>query len=399
MHKMTLRDIPLEGKRVLMRVDFNVPLTKDGDIADDTRIRAALPSIEYILEHGAACVLISHLGRPDGARVDSQSLEVVAWRLGELVSYPVRFVDDCAGDEALERASNLRPGEILLLENLRFHEGETDNDPAFAQLLARYGDVFVNDAFGTAHRAHASTEGVTRHFKQRVAGFLMEKEIETLGGLLEDPQRPFVAVLGGAKVSSKIGLIRNLLDRVDRIVIGGGMAYTFFKAAGLEIGTSLLEESQLDMCRELMERSGKGPAKRIFLPVDCVVAERISSDAAYRTVSTGDFPEDWAGVDIGERTVEIFRREIMKAGTIFWNGPMGVFEIPEFADGTRKIARAIAEATAQGATSVVGGGDSIAALAQLRLQERVTHVSTGGGASLELLEGKILPGVAALSDA
>ncbi|MDD3642732.1 MAG: phosphoglycerate kinase, partial [Candidatus Krumholzibacteria bacterium] len=279
------------------------------------------------------------------------------------------------------------------------HAGETDNDPGFAAQLARYGDLYVNDAFGTAHRAHASTEGVTHHFEDRVAGFLMERELETLGGLLDEPRRPFVAVLGGAKVSGKIGLISNLLGRVDRIVIGGGMAFTFFKAAGLEIGTSLLDESFLDMCRDLMERSGRGPSKRIFLPVDCVVAREISAGAEHRTVSTGDIPEDWAGVDIGGRTVSVFRDELMKAGTILWNGPMGVFEIPEFAEGTRRIARAIADATAAGATSVVGGGDSVAALGQLHLKDRVTHVSTGGGASLELLEGKVLPGVAALSDA
>jgi phosphoglycerate kinase len=295
-------------------------------------------------------------------------------------------------------AAALAPGEILLLENLRFYEEETSNDPEFARKLSMYGEIYVNDAFGTAHRAHASTEGVTHYFDERVAGLLMEKELETLDKMLTDPERPFVAVLGGAKVSGKIGLIRNLLDKVDRILIGGGMAFTFFKALGFEIGDSLLDESYMEMCRETMGKAGSGSEKRIFLPVDCIVAKEIDNDAEYKTVSTGDIPEGWAGVDIGRKTIDVFRGEILKARTIFWNGPMGIFEMPNYAEGTKGIARAIGDATVNGAVSIVGGGDSVSALARLHLKDRVTHVSTGGGASLELLEGNALPGVEALSD-
>ncbi len=398
MRKKTLRDIDLKGRRVLMRVDFNVPLSKEGDVTDDTRIKAALPSIEYAIGQGASIVLMSHLGRPKGGKDASKSLKVVAFHLGELTSHPVRFVDDCVGPAVESKVSTLRSGEILLLENLRFYKEEEANDPAFAGKLAKYGDVYANDAFGTAHRAHASTEGVCRFFKDNVAGFLMEKELTTLERLLGEAKRPFIAVLGGAKVSSKIGLIQNLLQRVDRIIIGGGMAFTFFKAAGLEIGESLLEEDYLPMCRDMMEKSGKGKEKRIYLPVDCIVTRDVDSSTGFKTVSTGDIPEGWSGVDIGESTIEVFSREIGKAGTIFWNGPMGIFEIPVFSNGTRMIARSIAEATDGGATSVVGGGDSVAALNQMHLDSRVSHVSTGGGASLELLEGKKLPGVEALSD-
>jgi phosphoglycerate kinase len=396
--KKTLRDLDLDGKRVLMRVDFNVPLDTDGDVADDTRIRAVLPSIDHIMENGGSVVLMSHLGRPKGRRDPSLSLQVVAYYLAELVSHPVKFAGDCIGDEAARKAASLKKGEILLLENLRFYSEETENDPSFAEKLSRYGDLYVNDAFGTAHRAHASTAGVAKFFEEKAAGFLMHKELETLGGLLDEPQRPFIAVLGGAKVSGKIGLIRNLLDRVDRIVIGGGMAFTFFKAVGLEIGNSLLDDSYLDMCRELMEAAGSAEEKRIFLPVDCVVAREINPNTESRTVSTGDIPEGWIGVDIGEGTVEVFRGEIMKARTIFWNGPMGIFEIPAYAEGTKKISRAIVDATAAGAVSVVGGGDSVAALGQLQMKDGVTHISTGGGASLEMLEGKVLPGVEALDE-
>jgi len=399
LRKKTLRDVELDGKRVLLRVDFNVPLTRDGDVDDDTRIRAALPSINYIVEHGASIVLISHLGRPKGRRVPSMSLKVVAYRLAELIYHPIRFAEDCIGEQALEMASALVPGELLLLENLRFYDEETSNDLEFARKLSRFGDLYVNDAFGTAHRAHASTEGVTHYFDERVAGMLMEKELDTLDGLLADPDRPFVAVLGGAKVSGKIGLIRNLMEKVDRILVGGGMAFTFFKALGLEIGDSLLDESYMDMCRETIAKAGSGSEKRIFLPVDCIVAKEIDNDAEHKTVSTGDIPEGWVGVDIGRKTIDVFSDELKKAKTILWNGPMGIFEMSNYAEGTRGIARAIIEATSEGATSVVGGGDTVSALGRLHLKDRVTHLSTGGGASLELLEGKVLPGVEALSDA
>ena len=398
MRKKTVRDIPLAGRRVLMRVDFNVPLTRDGDIADDTRIRAALPTIEYVAGEGASIVLVSHLGRPKGARDPKLSLKVVAYHLGELTDHPVRFAGDCVGEEVEATAKALKPGEILLLENVRYYAEETANDAAFASRLAALGDLYVNDAFGTAHRAHASTEGAARCFEERVAGFLMEREIEVLGGLLQEPERPFVAILGGAKVSSKIGLIRNLLDRVDRILVGGGMAFTFFRAAGLGIGDSLVDEEYLETARDLLDRAGRGDRKRIFLPVDCLVAREIEEGAESRVVSTGDIPDGWIGVDIGEKTVDVFRAELERARTVFWNGPMGIFETPGFDGGTKRIARIVAGLTEGGAKTVVGGGDSVAALNRLRLKDGITHVSTGGGASLELLEGKALPGIVILDD-
>ena len=393
-----LEDLDLrKGQRVFVRVDFNVPMS-DGVIEDDLRIVSALPTIEHLLDRHVTVVLGSHLGRPKGTVDPKSSMAPVAAHLGALLGREVPLAPHAVGPVVEELVAGSEPGSVVMLENLRWNAGEEANDPAFAANLAMGYDAYVNDAFGACHRAHASIVGPPQVLPS-AAGRLLAREVEVLGRLLEGAEPPFVAVLGGAKVSGKIGLIRNLLDRVDRIVIGGGMAFTFFKAAGLEIGTSLLDESYLDMCRELMERSGKGPAKRIFLPVDCVVAKEIAAGAEHRTVSTGDIPEDWAGVDIGEKTVTVFRDELVKAGTIFWNGPMGVFEIPEFAEGTKRVARAIVEATSEGATSVVGGGDSVAALGQLHLKDRVTHVSTGGGASLEMLEGKVLPGVAALSDA
>lgn len=398
MRKKTLEDVELKGRRVLMRVDFNVPLLKDGDVADDTRIRAALPSIEYAARAGASIVLVSHLGRPKGKKDPNLSLKVVAYRLSELTDCPVKFSEDCIGDEADQKVGALLAGEILLLENVRFYTEETDNDPDFARKLAGYGDVFVNDAFGTAHRAHASTVGVTEYIDEKVAGFLLTKEIEVLEGLIGKPKHPFVAVMGGAKVSGKIDLIKNLLGKVDRILIGGAMAYTFFKAVGLEIGHSLLEEDLLPLCRELMDSAGTGEKRQIYLPVDCIVAKEIRNSAEHKMVSTGDIPEEWAGVDIGEKTVEVFRGELEGAKTVFWNGPMGVFEMSNFASGTKRIAKIIADLTQRGASTVVGGGDSVAALNQLHLRDKITHISTGGGASLELLEGKKLPGVEALSD-
>jgi phosphoglycerate kinase len=398
LRKKTLRDVELAGRRVLMRVDFNIPLSKRGDVTDDTRIRAALPSIDYVVDGGASLVLMSHLGRPKGQRNPAMSLKVAAYHLGGMIDHPVKFVEDCVGDEAQSAARSLKPGEILLLENLRFHEEETANDAGFSELLSRFGDLYANDAFGTAHRAHASTEGVTHYFEERVAGFLMERELEALEGLLSEPERPFVALIGGAKVSGKIGLIENLLDRVDRVLIGGGMAYTFFKSVGLEVGASLVDVESLDLCRKIMDRSAGSDGKKLFLPVDTVVAKGIDDDSGLRTVSTGDMPEDLMGVDIGKKTIEVFSGELGRAKTIFWNGPMGVFEEPSFAEGTKRIARTVAEMTGRGTTTVVGGGDSVAALGQLHLKEKITHVSTGGGASLELLEGKKLPGVEALSD-
>ena len=398
MRKKTLRDVDLKGRKVLMRVDFNVPLSKEGNITDDTRVRASLPSIDYIAARGGSCVLMSHLGRPKGKKDKTYTLRPVADCLGDLVKHPVRFVEDCVGPDVEKAVAALRPGEILLLENVRFYAEEEADDPDFAKRLSKWGDLYANDAFGTAHRAHASTAGVTRYFADKVAGFLMEKEIEALEGLLMNPARPFVAVMGGAKVSGKLELIKNLLGRVDRVLIGGGMAFTFFKAAGLEIGKSIVDKDLVPLCRELMNDAAAGNGKRIFLPVDCLVAKEIGASAESKLVSTGDIPEDWAGVDIGDKTVDLFREELVKAKTVFWNGPMGVFEIPDFSKGTKRVAKIMAEVTDKGTKTVIGGGDSVAALNQLGLAGRITHVSTGGGASLELLEGKKLPGVEALSD-
>ncbi len=398
MTKKTLKDVDLKGRKLLMRVDFNVPLSKDGFVADDTRIKAALPSIDYAARKGASVVLLSHLGRPKGKIDPASSLKVVAHHLAELTNYPVKFIDDCVGAKVESKVASLNPGEILLLENVRFYPEETENSPEFSEQLSRIGDLYANDAFGTAHRSHSSTEGVTRYFGEKVAGFLMEKELDILGGLLDKPQRPFVAILGGAKVSTKIGVVRNLLERVDRILIGGGMAFTFFKAAGLDIGNSLVDDEFVPLCRELMETSSREGTKRIFLPVDIIVAENMDNDAAHRQVSVGDIPEDWLGVDIGVKTLDLFAKELENARTIFWNGPMGVFEMPNFAEGTKRIARMVADATERGASTIIGGGDSVAAVNSMNLTDKVTHISTGGGAALEYLEGRELPGVAVLSD-
>ncbi|MFO7915526.1 MAG: phosphoglycerate kinase [Candidatus Krumholzibacteriales bacterium] len=389
----TLKELKLKGSRVLMRVDFNVPISYHGEIADDTRIRSALPSIEHITGSEASLVLMSHMGRPDGRRDSSLSLEVAAHKLGELTDYPVKFVDDCVGEKVEKMVSGLQPGEILLLENLRFYPGEKDNDPGFASRLAKWGDIYVNDAFGTAHRAHASTVGVPILFERKGAGFLLEKELRILGSLLEDPERPFVAVLGGVKISSKVKLIENLAGLVDRVIIGGAMAFTFFKAAGLETGDSIVNDDYLRMCRELMETRDEQGIKKILLPVDVVVAEDTDGYSEFRTVSSGDIPEGWVGVDIGEKSIEMFAGELSGAGTIFWNGPMGIFENEDFAEGTRAVAGAIAES---GARTVVGGGDSVSALNSIHLAGSIDHISTGGGASLTLLEGSVLPAVSAL---
>ena len=387
--KKTARDVEVEGKRVLVRVDFNVPLA-DGRVADDTRIRAALPTINYLLEHGAKVILMSHLGRPKGKVVDELRLDPVAGRLAELLGRPVGKLDDCVGQEVEAAVAEMRPGDVILLENTRFHPGEKSNAPAFAEKLASLADVFVNDAFGAAHRAHASVVGVAEYLPS-VAGFLMEKEITFLGRALVAPEHPFIAILGGAKISSKIGVVDNLLARVDGLLIGGGMANTFFKAQGHEIGQSLVEDDSLDVAGKTLERAGE----KLVLPVDVVVADRFDAAADSKVVPVDQVPEDWRILDIGPETVELFKRELAGAKTVVWNGPMGVFEFPRFAEGTFAIARFLADLEA---TTIVGGGDVVAAVGQAGVADRIAHVSTGGGASLEFLEGKPLPGIAALED-
>ena len=397
MDKLTVEDLDLNGKRVLMRVDFNVPL-ESGRVADDKRIRAALPTIKYITSAGGILILMSHLGRPKGERVPEMSLEPCVTVLNALLGRKVKFIDDCIGEKVETLIDDLSKGDILLLENLRYYTEETDNDPDFAAKLARLGDVYVNDAFGTAHRAHASTEGVTHHISQCAAGFLMMKELDYLGGVMANPQRPFVAILGGAKISGKIDIISNLLPAVDNILIGGGMTYTFFKAQGKEIGNSLLEENKIDLAKQLLAQGGQ----KIILPVDCMVSEIFDFDArqvgALKEVSADAIPANQFSLDIGSNSIEKFRTIIGAAKTVIWNGPMGVFEIEETAKGTYAIANALAEATAKGATTVIGGGDSASAVNNAGVADKVSHVSTGGGASLEFMEGKVLPGVAALTD-
>jgi phosphoglycerate kinase len=397
MNKLSVDDLLVKGQRVLMRVDFNVPM-ENGHVADDKRIRAALPTIQTIIQRGGRLVLMSHLGRPKGQRVPELSLEPCANKLQDLLGQPVTFVDDCIGPSALASVDLLSEGEVLLLENLRFHPEETANDPGFAAELARLGDIFVNDAFGTAHRAHASTEGVTRSIDQCAAGYLLMKEMQYLGGVLATPQRPFVAVLGGAKISGKIDVIAHLLEKVDRILIGGGMAYTFFKAMGYAIGTSLLEADRIDMARTLLEKG----LDKIVLPIDNVVADRIDIKQGVignlQTTPVEAIPEGWCGVDIGPDTLEKFSRTLHTARTVVWNGPMGIFELADSAKGTFALARLMGDITDDGATTVIGGGDSARAVGEAGMMDRVSHVSTGGGASLEMLEGKQLPGVAALTD-
>ena len=400
MSKLSIRDLSLNNHRVLMRVDFNVPL-EDGRVIDDTRIRETLPTIEYALRHGARLVLVSHLGRPKGKRNLAFSLKPAAERLRMLLDKElargenVGFCPECIGPEAEEMAGKLEQGQTLLLENLRFHPEEEANDPKFAKQLAGLADYYVNDAFGTAHRAHASTVGVTTFVQKSAAGLLMEKELQYLGKVLRHPERPFIAILGGAKVSDKIGVIRNLLDKVDVLIIGGGMAYTFLKAQGEPVGKSLVEEDKVELARELLKEAKKHKLK-FLLPTDHVVAEKIDVNAIVRTVPSGGIPDNMMALDIGPKTVEAFTEEIGRARTIVWNGPMGVFEVSPFAKGTFKIAQAVAENV--GATSIVGGGDSVSAVNAAGVADKITHISTGGGASLEFLEGKKLPGVEALTD-
>jgi phosphoglycerate kinase len=400
MSKLSIRDLSLNNHRVLMRVDFNVPL-EDGRVIDDTRIRETLPTIEYALRHGARLVLVSHLGRPKGKRNLAFSLKPAAERLRMLLDKElargenVGFCPECIGPEAEEMAGKLEQGQTLLLENLRFHPEEEANDPKFAKQLAGLADYYVNDAFGTAHRAHASTVGVTTFVQKSAAGLLMEKELQYLGKVLRHPERPFIAILGGAKVSDKIGVIRNLLDKVDALIIGGGMAYTFLKAQGEPVGKSLVEEDKVELARELLKEAKKHKLK-FLLPTDHVVAEKIDANAIVRTVPSGGIPDNMMALDIGPKTVEAFIEEIGRALTIVWNGPMGVFEVSPFAKGTFKIAHAVAENV--GATSIVGGGDSVSAVNAAGVADKITHISTGGGASLEFLEGKKLPGVEALTD-
>jgi phosphoglycerate kinase len=395
MNTKTIDDLSLRGKKVLVRVDFNVPMTSDLKISDDTRIVESLPTIKKILSDGGAVILMSHLGRPKGKPTPEFSLKPVAAHLGSLLGITVHFATDCVGKPARAAVETLKPGEVLLLENLRFHNEEEKNDEAFAKELASLGEVYVNDAFGTAHRAHASTEGVARFLKPAVAGFLMRKEIEYLGRAVGNPARPYVAILGGAKISGKIDVIQNLMPRIDGLVIGGGMAFTFFRAQGLEVGDSLVEQEKVVLAKQILDEA-KAKQKRLILPVDCVIADKMDNDAQRKVVSVNKIPSGWRGLDIGPETVKIINIELHRARTIVWNGPMGVFEMPNFAHGTMEVAKLLAEVTRAGAITIVGGGDSAAAIAQAGLETAVSHVSTGGGASLEFLEGKILPGLAAL---
>ena len=398
MNKKTIDQIELNGKRVLVRVDFNVPLNEALQVTDDKRIVESLPTIKKIIADGGKAILMSHLGRPKGQVNPKYSLKPAAARLAELLGTEVIMAPDCIGEEVKKMSLELKPGQVMLLENLRFYAEEEKNNPEFAQKLAELGDVYVNDAFGSAHRAHASTEGIVKFLQPAVAGYLMKKELDYLGSALSEPKKPYCAILGGAKISGKIDVINNLVGKVDTLIIGGGMAYTFFKAMGREIGTSLLEAEKVELAKELLEKF-TASGKQVLLPVDTVVVSEFSNESPASIVKSDEIPADKMGVDIGPETVALFSEAVKKSATVVWNGPMGVFEMPNFAIGTNAIAQALVDATANGSVTVIGGGDSAAAISQAGLEKQVTHVSTGGGASLEFLEGKVLPGVDVLNNA
>ncbi|MCX7762472.1 MAG: phosphoglycerate kinase [Candidatus Kryptonium sp.] len=395
MKKVTIDDLNLKGKRVLVRVDFNVPI-ENGKVSDDTRIREALPTIRKIISEGGKAILMSHLGRPKG--IDPKySLKPVAEHLSSLLGMSVKFAPDCVGEEVKKMVDEMKEGEVLLLENVRFHPEEEKNDENFARELASIADVYINDAFGSAHRAHASTEGVARFVKETAVGYLMQKEVEYLSKAISNPEKPYVAILGGAKVSDKIQVIKNLMDKVDAFLIGGGMANTFLKAKGYEVGKSLVEEDKLELAKEILSEAEKRNVKFV-LPVDCVIADKFANDANFETVPVDKVKPDWMILDIGPETIKAFYEVLKEAKTVVWNGPMGVFEFDNFAKGTFEIAKFLAEITQKGAVTIVGGGDSASAIAKAGLSDKVSHVSTGGGASLEFLEGKVLPGIAAIKD-
>ncbi|NEO50235.1 MAG: phosphoglycerate kinase [Moorea sp. SIO4A3] len=393
-----LSESDLAGKTVLVRADLNVPLDDNGTITDDTRIRAALPTVQDLLKKGAKVILCSHLGRPKGQVKESLRLTPVANRLSELLGQPVTMCKDCVGDEVAAQVGALANGQVALLENLRFHAGEEKNDPEFTKQLASLADLYVNDAFGTAHRAHASTEGVTHYLSPSVAGYLIEKELQYLQNAVENPEKPLAAIIGGSKVSSKIGVIDTLLEKVDKLLIGGGMIFTFYKARGMSVGKSLVEDDKLDLAKTL-EAKAKERGVELLLPTDVVIADNFAPDANSQTVSIEAIPDGWMGLDIGPDSVKVFQDALADCKTVIWNGPMGVFEFDKFAKGTEAIANSMAELTKTGASTIIGGGDSVAAVEKVGVADQMSHISTGGGASLELLEGKVLPGIAALNDA
>ncbi|MBK7981709.1 MAG: phosphoglycerate kinase [Ignavibacteriae bacterium] len=397
MGKLFIEDLDLKGKKVLVRVDFNVPLNENLEITDDIRITSALPTIEKIIKDGGKAILMSHLGRPKGGPNPKYSLKPTAVRLGELLGKEVKLAPDCIGEEVKKMVDAMKDGDVLILENVRFHPEEEKNDTEFAKQLASLGDVYINDAFGSAHRAHASTEGITKYIGQNASGYLMKKELDYLGSAVENPKRPFTAILGGAKISGKIDVIQQLMSKVDNLIVGGGMGYTFYKAQGMEIGTSLLEADKIDLAKEILEKA-KSSGVNFLLPVDVVVASEFDNCSISEVVPVNAIPADKMGLDIGPKTIEKFKEVILNSKTVVWNGPMGVFEFDNFAKGTNSIAEALVEATEKGAITVIGGGDSAAAIKKAGLDDKVSHVSTGGGASLEYLEGKVLPGVEALTN-